>query len=232
MGSRFNPFAAVRRRNTAVEEAEQQQLDRTNLANRSMRDAQRQAGDYVAGRVAVARNQAEREAQAEQRARAARRGTEFGEQDIEDAEMMRNMREFANAAYGTTREDFNEGMNAAFQANRRQGGGGVRVDPSPPSQVLVQDASGNTLGAAQQLAGEALKLPAPPEGAVAENNKDNASGRSLAENRTDRALGGSAPAPDDDEEEEETGMSPGTAAVVGNMSPSLEQIQRKRQGGN
>ena len=104
----------------------------------------------------------------------------------------------------------------------------MRVDPSPPSQVLVRDASGNTLGAAQQLAGEALKLPAPPEGAVAENNKDNASGRSFAENRTDRALGGSAPAPNDDEEE------PDTAAVVGNMSPSLEQIQRERerQGGN
>lgn len=185
MGSRLNPFAAVRRRNTAVEEAEQQQLDRTNLANRSMRDAQRQAGDYVAERVAVARNQAEREAQAEQRARAARRGTEFGEQDIEDAEMMRNMREFAQAAYGTTREDFNERMNAAFQGNRRQGGGSVRVDPTQGGTVAVR-ADGSPIGPSMVAVQNTMGLPAPAGGAGTEiNDIENAGNQEAIKEGTD-----------------------------------------------
>ena len=242
MLSSLNPAARLRRRNTAVEEAEQQRLDRANRANRSMREAQRQAGDYTAGRVAVARNQAEREAQAEQRARAARRGTEFGEQDIEDAEMMRNMREFAQAAYGTTREDFNERMNAAFQASRRQGGGGVRVDPSSPSQVLVRDASGMPVGNAQQMAGQALQLPAPAGGAGTEiNDIENAGNQEAIKEGTDHTgnYGGrlALPAPqEEEEEEEENEMSPGTVRVVDSMRPpvpgSLDEIQARGAGGN
>lgn len=241
MLSSFNPAAKFRRINQEVRDREDRLLDRTNMAHRSMGEAQRQAGDYVAGRVAVARNQAEREAQAEQRARAARRGTEFGEQDIEDAEMMRNMREFAQAAYGTTREDFNERMNAAFQANRRQGGGGVRVDPSPPSQVLVRDASGMPVGDAQQMAGQALQLPAPAGGAGAEiNDIERAGNQEAIKEGTDHTgnYGGrlALPAPQEGEEEEEENEM-GTVGVVDSMRPTtLEQIQRQRQqeaqGGN
>jgi hypothetical protein len=237
----FNPFAAVRRSNTAVEEAEQQGLDRTNLNNRSRIQAQQQVGEYGAGRIADARNQAQRAANAEKTARSKAQGTQFGEEDRQYAEQYRNLRE-SLVAMGVPEQEVEQRMNAFNQQAKAQG---YRVDPQPTSNdptqggntgntgntgnvgnvgntgnvgnVTVVDATGTHQGNAQQMTTPlALQQGVPDEGEGAENAKDNSAGTQFNQGWTKDALKPNKVAVTDSNEDEK--------------EESLESIQRREAG--
>lgn len=184
--------------------------------NREIADRRRQYLQTQAEKerlVAVA----DAEEQARRKAQAAAEGTQFGEQNRTYAQQYRDLRE-ALIATGIPEAEIEERMNAFTQMARRQGGETVRADPTRGGTVAVQ-ADGSPIGPSMVAVQSTMGLPSPPEGAVAENQKDDAAGNSEAlKVGTDHSgeYGGRLlPAPRDEKEEEEPTMD-GT---------SLEQIQ-------
>lgn len=171
------PLSRMRRRNAERARQEDQLLDRTRLANRSMDEARRQVGVYNAGRVADARNQMEREAMARRTARARAEGTQFGEQNRKDAEAMRNMRD----AYGSVFDSETENM---FNQTARRSGGTVRVVPEAEFEeethahdTPIVDATGNAVAVVgQALPSQVRALPPPIGNANQEISADEATG--------------------------------------------------------
>ena len=213
------------------------ELDRFQFTQRRPKGMREQIAVIDAERAR--QEQAAKEAQARARAQAAAEGTQFGQENRENAKAFQDFTDTLVAS-GIPENEINERLNAFKAAVRGQGGGGaVRVDPSPPSQVLVRDASGMPVGNAQQMAGQALQLPVPVGGAGTEiNDIERAGNQEAIKEGTDHTgnYGGrlALPAPQE-EEEEENEM--GTVGVVDSMRPTtLEQIQRQRQqeaqGGN
>jgi len=250
----FNPFAAVRRSNTAVEEAEQQGLDRTNLNNRSRIQAQQQVGEYGAGRIADARNQAQRAANAQKTARSKAQGTQFGEEDRQYAEQYRNLRE-SLVAMGVPEQEVEQRMNAFNQQAKAQG---YRVDPQPTSNdptqggtVAVQ-ADGTPLAPTKVAVQSTVNTPNPSSASadkeilqdetVAQQELVKVGTNHTGEYGGRLALPGSGQTGQEEEEspeniqqreaEQPAGNQQSTVGVVDNMRPSLERIQRERQGGN
>jgi hypothetical protein len=254
MGSRFNPMAAIRRRNTAVEEAEQQRLDRTNMANRSMRDAQRQVGVFEAEQVAAARRQAQRAANAERMARARAFGTERGEEDRGRADRMAQMEDAFQGAFDPEKQNmFNQRAENVVRVEPAQFEEG-QPQETHPNETPVTDAAGRNVGVVGGMGPQLLSLPAPAGGANTEiNDIENAGNTEAVQTGTDHARRSTVKVvnPNEEEEEESLGRmaSPAEQAfqqqqgvdprqrffdtVTGEMvQPSLEQIQRRQQGGN
>ena len=221
--SRFNPAAKFRRDNQEIRDREDQLLDRTNLNNRSRTQAQQQVGVYGAGRIADARNQAQRAANAEETARRKAQGTQFGEEDRQYAEQYRNLRE-SLVAMGVPEQEVEQRMNAFNQQAKSQG---YRVDPQPTSNdptqggtVAVQ-ADGTPLGNVQDVVNQTLALPAPAGGAGTEINDIEGAGNAQALKdgvdamREPTVQSGKVAVTDSNEDEEEE---------------SLESIQRREAG--
>jgi len=200
--------------------------ERINPATMRRRVAEVNREDELAAQQA-------REARARQRAQAAAEGAQFGAENRKFAQAYRDLRESLVAA-GVPENEIEERMNlfnqtARNQQRQKEGSVGV-VDPMEG----VTRADGSVVSP-QSLVAVSNSIPQLGENsASAEINSIENESDQFNKNRTNDALRGSAPAPDDDEEDE---MSPGTAAVVGNMSPSLERLQREKfereqQGGN
>ncbi len=195
--------------------------DRINPATMRRRVAEVNREDELAAQQA-------KEAQARQRAQAAAEGAQFGAENRKFAQDHRDLRE-AFVASGVPENRIDEGLNLFNQTVRnqqrqREDSVGV-VDPMEG----VTRADGSVVSP-QSLVAVSNSIPQLGENsASAEINTIENQSNQFNTNRTDRALGGSAPAPDDDEEESDT------PAVVGNMSVELERIQQElqeRQGGN
>lgn len=183
-----------------------------------------------------------REAREEEIARAKRRGTEFGEQDLRDRDAGASMREVVGATYGATPEEFYERVNMARQANQRQGGASVRFDPTQGGTVAVR-ADGSAIGPSVVAVQNTASMPAPAGGAGAEIKQIEEVGEQEAvqtgtDHSGDYGKRLALPAPqEEEEEEEENEMSSGTVAVVNSMRPpvpgTLDAIQaRESAGGN
>ena len=150
--SRINPVAAVRRRNTAVADRREQELDRVNRANRAMQVAVQQSGQEY-GRQG---RQARRVAEARARAMA-------GEDVARDVEFAQTVRDrFAGMTDDDVRQRATMGAAAAASPDEA-----VRVDPplaefeEGPQPV---DASG------RPVAVQLPQLP-PPPGSVASGDQ-------------------------------------------------------------
>ena len=147
--SRFNPAAKFRRDNQEIRDREDQLLDRTNLDHRTMAQAQQQVGVYGAGRIADARNQAQRAANAEETARARAFGTERGEEDRDRADRMAQMEDAYGNMFGP--EEQNEFNQMAHQSARP-----IRYDVAE----FEEDPAGHS-GTVQPT--NAAGLPVPPQ---------------------------------------------------------------------
>ena len=147
--SRFNPAAKFRRDNQEIRDREDQLLDRTNLDHRTMAQAQQQVGVYGAGRIADAREQAQRAANAEETARAKAFGTERGEEDRDRADRMAQMEDAYGNMFGP--EEQNEFNRMANQSARP-----IRYDVAE----FEEDPAGHS-GTVQPT--NAAGLPVPPQ---------------------------------------------------------------------
>lgn len=200
--SRFNPAAKFRRDNQEIRDREDQLLDRTNLDHRTMAQAQQQVGVYGAGRIADAREQAQRAANAEETARAKAFGTERGEEDRDRADRMAQMEDAYGNMFGP--EEQNEFNRMANQSARP-----IRYDVAE----FEEDPAGHSgtvqpTNAAGLLVPPQLMLPPPIQptahSASAENGRDNELGNKFETNATTSALrGGKVAVTDGNEDEEE-----------------------------
>ena len=217
----FNPFAAVRRRNTAVEEAEQQGLDSTNLNNRSRIQAQQQVGVYGAGRIADAREQAQRAANAEETARAKRSGAEQGSRDRADAESMRGMRDtYGNIFRPEDENTFNQMANQSARPIRYE----------VQDAEFEEDPAGHS-GTVQPT--NAADLPVPPQLMLPPPIQPTAGGKDTEINDIERAGNAQGLELGVDAMREPTVQSGKVAVTDGNedeKEESLGRIQQREAG--
>jgi hypothetical protein len=155
MGSKFNPVAAVRRRNFAVSQEEDERLRRANQANQAA-DATRAEQDKENKRMGVAVRQGMyRDA-----------GRTMGEEARRYEEMGRSVEEFA--------PNFMAGMETMRRVNVPEQADFEPTDGSYP--VAVIDSVTQATNAAQanptQAAANFNSVPQPGDGAGAETGKD------------------------------------------------------------
>lgn len=209
--SRFNPMAAVRRRNTAVADRHEQELDRVNRANRAMQVAVQQSGQEY-GRQG---RQARRVAEAEQRGAAEARGADFGAEDARYAQVGRNISDMMG---GMRLEDMEQRVTQARAAGE---GGRVRVEPVVGEAEFEERPQTNVDAAGRpvQVIGPGTPMNALP---APSNPQDTAAGEN---SRMDKLGNDALRAQGTDTTREET-------VSGGGMSPEQESAMRAQmQGG-
>lgn len=215
--------------------------DRMNPATMRRRVAEVNRDDELAAQQA-------KEAQAERMARAKAFGTERGEEDRGRADRMAQMEDAFQGAFDPEKQNmFNQRAENVVRVEPAQFEEG-QPQETHPNETPVTDAAGRNVGVVGGMGPQLLSLPAPAGGANTEiNDIENAGNTEAVQTGTDHERRSTVKVvnPNEEEEEEsleniqqqEVGMQPAgnqqsTVSVVDNMRPSLEQIQRRRQGGN
>lgn len=217
--SRFNPAAKFRRDNQEIRDREDQLLDRTNLDHRTMAQAQQQVGVYGAGRIADAREQAQRAANAEETARAKAFGTERGEEDRDRADRMAQMEDAYGNMFGP--EEQNEFNRMANQSARP-----IRYDVAE----FEEDPAGHS-GTVQPT--NAADLPVPPQLMLPPPIQPTAGGKDTEINDIERAGNAQGLELGVDAMREPTVQSGKVAVTDGNedeKEESLGRIQQREAG--